>query len=122
AVLTPALYDPLMVMLLALVLRGVAFEFRLRGRKRGKAFWTAAFAGGSLAATLSQGLILGGFMQGFAVRNGVFVGGSLDWLSAYAVLVAVGLVAGYALLGAGWPVLKSENELHGDARRRAWRA
>ena len=122
SVLAPALYDPLMIMLLALVLRGVAFEFRLRGRKRGKAFWTAAFAGGSLVETLSQGLILGGFMQGFAVKDGVFAGGPLDWLSPYAVIVALGLVAGYALLGAGWLVLKSEDELHGDARRWAWRA
>jgi len=122
AVLAPALYDPLMIMLLALILRGVAFEFRLRGRKRGKAFWTGAFAGGSLVATLAQGLILGGFIQGFTVKDGVFAGGPMDWLSPYAVLVALGLVAGYALLGAGWLVLKSENELHGDARRWAWRA
>jgi len=122
SVLAPALYDPLMIMLLALVLRGVAFEFRLRGRKRGKAFWTGAFAGGSLVATLAQGLILGGFMQGFAVKDGAFAGGQFDWLSPYAVLVALGLVAGYTLLGAGWLVLKSENELHGDARRWAWRA
>jgi cytochrome d ubiquinol oxidase subunit II len=122
AVLAPALYDPLMIMLLALVLRGVAFEFRLHGRKRGKAFWTAAFAGGSLTATLAQGLILGGFMQGFTVKDGAFAGGQFDWLSPYAVIVALGLVAGYALLGAGWMILKSEDELHGDARRWAWRA
>ena len=122
AVIAPALYDPLMIMLLALVLRGVAFEFRLRGRQRGKAFWTAAFAGGSLVATLAQGLILGGFIQGFVVKDGAFAGGQFDWLSPYAILVALGLVAGYALLGAGWLVLKSENELHGDARHWAWRA
>jgi cytochrome d ubiquinol oxidase subunit II len=122
AVLMPALYIPVVIMLLALILRGVAFEFRARGRKRGKPFWTAAFAGGSLAATLAQGLILGGFIQGVTVENARFAGGPFDWLTPYTVLVAVGLVAGYALLGACWLVLKSEAELHGDARRWAWRA
>ena len=66
----PALYLPVMLMLLALILRGVAFEFRLHGRARGKRLWTAAFAGGSLAASLAQGLILGGFIQGVRVSPG----------------------------------------------------
>ena len=70
AVMAPALYYPLMIMLLALVLRGVAFEFRLHGRKRGKPFWTAAFAGGSLVATLAQGLILGGLHAGVCGQGG----------------------------------------------------
>ncbi|HEY2661117.1 MAG TPA: cytochrome d ubiquinol oxidase subunit II [Caulobacteraceae bacterium] len=122
AVLTPALYYPVMTMLLALVLRGVAFEFRLHGRKRGKAFWTAAFAGGSLVAALSQGLILGGFIQGVTVRDGAFAGGPFDWLSPYSLVAAAGLVAGYVLLGAGWLMIKSEDELHGDARTWARRA
>jgi cytochrome d ubiquinol oxidase subunit II len=117
AILMPALYLPLMLMLLALILRGVAFEFRLRGRRRGKAAWTAAFAGGSLTATFAQGLVLGGFIQGVRVEGGAFAGGPFDWLTPYTVLVACGLVAGYALLGAAWLVLKSEDELHGDARR-----
>jgi cytochrome d ubiquinol oxidase subunit II len=95
----------------------VAFEFRLHGRKRGKPFWTAAFAGGSLTATVAQGFILGGFIQGLTVRNGAFAGGPFDWLTPYTLLVALGLVCGYALLGAGWLYLKTENELHGDARR-----
>src|SRR6201995_5745165 len=102
AVVAPALYIPVLLMLLALILRGVAFEFRLRGRRRGKAFWTAAFAGGSLIATLAQGLVLGGFIQGVTVRAGRFAGGAFDWLSPYGLLVAAGLVAGYALLGAAW--------------------
>jgi cytochrome d ubiquinol oxidase subunit II len=109
-------------MLLALILRGVAFEFRLRARARGKRFWTAAFAGGSLVATLAQGLVLGGFIQGVTLRGGRFAGATLDWLTPYSVLVAVGLVAGYALLGACWLVWRTEDELHGRARRWAWTA
>lgn len=117
AILGPALYLPLMLMLLALILRGVAFEFRLHGRRRGKALWTAAFAGGSLTAALAQGLVLGGFVQGITVQAGVFAGGPFDWATPYSLLVAVGLVAGYALLGAGWIIWRTEAPLQEDARR-----
>ena len=120
AVLIPAFYLPIMVMLLALVFRGVAFEFRARGRARGRPFWTAAFAGGSTVAALAQGLVLGGFIQGVTIRGGVFAGGPFDWLTPYTVLVAVGLTCGYALLGAAWLVWRTESELHGAARRWAW--
>ena len=116
----PAFYIPIMVMLLALVFRGVAFEFRARGRRRGRQFWTVAFAGGSTVAALAQGLVLGGFIQGVTVRDGAFAGGPFDWLSPYSVLVAVGLACGYALLGATWLVWRTETELHGAARRWAW--
>jgi cytochrome d ubiquinol oxidase subunit II len=116
----PALYIPLILMLLALVLRGVAFEFRARGRTRGRPFWTAAFAGSSLTATFAQGLILGGFIQGVTLRGGAFAGGPFDWLTPYSLLVACGLVCGYALLGACWLIWRTETELHGDARRWAW--
>ncbi|MFI4965143.1 MAG: cytochrome d ubiquinol oxidase subunit II [Caulobacterales bacterium] len=122
AALLPALYIPILVMLLALILRGVAFEFRLRARARGKRFWTAAFAGGSLTATLAQGLVLGGFIQGVTLRDKRFSGGVFDWLTPYSVLVAVGLVAGYALLGACWLIWRTESELHGRARRWAWKS
>jgi cytochrome d ubiquinol oxidase subunit II len=118
--LMPALYIPILLMLMALILRGVAFEFRLRGRRRGKRFWTAAFAGGSFAATIAQGLVLGGFIQGVTLEGGQFAGGPFDWLTPYTVLVAAGLVAGYALLGAAWLIWKTEDELHGRARRWAW--
>ena len=117
AVLMPGLYLPIILMLLALILRGVSFEFRLRGRKHGKAFWTAGFAGGSLTAAFAQGLVLGGFIQGVKVRGGVFVGGAFDWLTPYTLLVACGVVAGYTLLGAGWLMLKTSDQLHGDARK-----
>jgi cytochrome d ubiquinol oxidase subunit II len=122
AAILPALYIPILTMLLALILRGVAFEFRARARARGKRFWTGAFAGGSLVATLSQGLVLGGFIQGVTLRDTRFVGGVFDWLTPYSVLVAVGLAAGYALLGACWLVWRTEDELHGRARRWAWKA
>jgi cytochrome d ubiquinol oxidase subunit II len=116
----PALYIPILLMLMALILRGVAFEFRLHGRRRGKRFWTAAFAGGSIAATLAQGLVLGGFIQGITLQDGRFAGGPFDWLTPYTLLVAVGLLAGYALLGACWLIWRTETELHGRARRWAW--
>ena len=117
SILLPALYLPVTLMLAGLILRGVAFEFRLRGRDRGKRFWTLAFAGGSILATLAQGFVLGGFIQGVTVRGDAFAGGPFDWLTPYTVLVAVGLVAGYALLGAAWLMLKTQDDLHGDARR-----
>ena len=120
AVLMPALYLPIYLMLIALILRGVAFEFRLHGRRRGKAFWTCAFAGGSTVAAFAQGLVLGGFIQGVKVEGTSFAGGPFDWLTGYSLLVACGVVVGYALLGAGWLVLKTEGQLYEDARRWAW--
>src|SRR5690606_24088543 len=80
-------------------------------------FWTQMFAAGSIMATAAQGLILGGFIQGVEVVDGRFAGGTFDWLTPYSLLVAVGLVAGYALLGGTWLMLKTTDDLHGDARR-----
>ena len=117
AILMPALFAPVFLMLLALILRGVAFEFRLRARARGKRFWTAAFAGGSIVAAAAQGLILGGFIQGIVVREGAFAGDQARGRKPYTLLVAAGLVCGYALLGATWLMWKTADELHGDARR-----
>lgn len=111
AALLPALYMPITLMLLALIFRGVAFEFRHHGRKTGKKWWTIAFSGGSIAAAASQGLVLGGFIQGVNVVDGGFVGGPLDWLTPFSLLVAASLVIGYALLGAAWLVFKTEGEL-----------
>ena len=116
AALMPALYAPIILMLLALIFRGVAFEFRHHGRGRGKMLWTAAFAGGSIAAALAQGWVLGGFIQGVRLEKGAFAGGALDWLTPFSVLVAASLVAGYALLGAAWLVFKSEGALFERAR------
>jgi cytochrome d ubiquinol oxidase subunit II len=117
AALMPALYAPVLAMLLALILRGVAFEFRHHGRAAGRRFWTAAFTGGSLAATLAQGLVLGGFIQGVTVSGRAFAGRAFDWATPYSALVAVGLVAGYALLGATWLVWRTEGDLQARARR-----
>jgi cytochrome d ubiquinol oxidase subunit II len=115
SILMPALYLPVGLMLTGLILRGVAFEFRFRGVRRGRRFWTMAFAGGSILAAFAQGLILGGFIQGVRVEGERFAGGPFDWLTPYTLLVAFGLVMGYALLGAAWLVMKTERELQGDA-------
>jgi cytochrome d ubiquinol oxidase subunit II len=117
AALMPAFYLPIILMLLALILRGVAFEFRARGRRRGKRLWTFLFSAGSIAAAVAQGLVLGGLVHGVRLKDGLFVGGAFDWASPYACLTALGLVAGYALLGACWLMIKTRDELHGDARR-----
>ncbi|MDB5416903.1 MAG: cydB [Phenylobacterium sp.] len=122
AALLPALYIPILTMLMALIVRGVAFEFRLNGRQRGKRFWTAAFAAASMTATIAQGLALGGFIRGVTLRNDQFAGGHFDWLTPYSLLVAAGLVAGYALLGATWLVWRTDDDLHARARRWAWTA
>jgi len=122
AALLPALYVPILIMLMALIFRGVSFEFRLRGRRTGKRFWTGAFAHGSIIATLAQGFVLGGFIQGVTLRGGQFAGAPFDWFTSYSVIVALGLVAGYALLGATWLVWRTEGETHERARRFAWAA
>ncbi len=117
SVLMPALYLPVLLMLAGLILRGVAFEFRFRARNRGRKFWTQMFAGGSILTAAAQGLILGGFIQGVTVENERFAGGPFDWLTPYTLLVAAGIVAGYALLGGAWLMMKTRDNLHGDARR-----
>lgn len=117
AALMPAVYIPIILMLLALIFRGVAFEFRHHGRNRGKPFWTAAFAGGSMVAAFSQGLILGAFVQGVDVRDGAFAGGAFDWLTPFSLLVGAAVVAGYSLLGAAWLVFKTQGELFERSRR-----
>jgi cytochrome d ubiquinol oxidase subunit II len=117
AALMPALYFPIILMLLALIFRGVAFEFRHHGRAQGKRWWTIAFAGGSIAATIAQGLVLGGFIQGVTLEDGAFAGGPFDWLTPFSLLVAAALVIGYALLGASWLVFKTQGELFDRARR-----
>ncbi|MES1945029.1 Cytochrome bd ubiquinol oxidase, subunit II (cydB) [Salinisphaera sp. PC39] len=105
----PALYLPLSLMLIALIFRGVAFEFRFKARR--KAGWNAAFNYGSIVATFCQGLTLGAIVQGIEVRGGQYVGGSFDWLSPFSVMTGIALVAGYALLGASWLVMKAEGPL-----------
>ncbi len=107
AVIMPALYLPVIVMLLALVFRGVAFEFRWVA-DTSRPYWNFAFTAGSTLAGFSQGLILGGLIQGIHVENGAFAGGPFDWATPFALLCGLGVVAGYALLGATWLVMKTD--------------
>ena len=116
AIIIPALYFPILVMLLALVFRGVAFEFRFRDAER-KTFWDRGFWYGSTIATLAQGIMLGAFIQGFKVEGRAFSGGAFDFLTPFSILAGIALVFGYALLGAGWLVLKTEGEIQARARR-----
>jgi cytochrome d ubiquinol oxidase subunit II len=116
AIIIPAVYFPIAIMLLALVFRGVAFEFRYRNAEQ-RTFWDHAFTYGSLVATFAQGIVLGAFIQGFAVKGRQFSGGSFDCFTLFSILTGVALVFGYGLLGAGWLILKTEGELQILARR-----
>src|SRR5258707_1305810 len=115
SIIMPAFYLPVIVMLLALVFRGVAFEFRWLG-VTSKPHWTFAFAAGSMLAAFCQGLILGGLVEGIKVENGAFAGGPFDWATPFAVLCGLGLVTGYALLGATWLIIKPEGKITERAR------
>jgi cytochrome d ubiquinol oxidase subunit II len=116
AIIIPALYFPILIMLLSLIFRGVAFEFRYRDQPH-RSFWDHGFAYGSLIATFAQGVVLGAFIQGFQVDGRVFSGSSLDCFTPFSLLTGVCLVFGYALLGAGWLVLKTQDALQAKARR-----
>jgi cytochrome d ubiquinol oxidase subunit II len=109
SIIMPAFYLPLMVMLLALVFRGVTFEFRAIAQR--KPFWNAVFAGGSTLAALCQGFVLGGLVQGIVVENGAYAGGAFDWATPFGLMCALGVVAGYALLGATWLMLKTDGDM-----------
>ncbi len=116
AIIIPAVYFPVLLMLLALVFRGVAFEFRFK-RPWIDGFWTGGFCFGSALAAFAQGAVLGAFIQGFAVEGRDFAGSSWDWLTPFSVLTGVALMLGYGLLGAGWLIIKTEGDLQAWARR-----
>jgi cytochrome d ubiquinol oxidase subunit II len=118
AVIMPALYLPVIVMLLALIFRGVSFEFRAVSKPKHR-LWDIAFFLGSTVAAFAQGLILGGLIQGITVVDGRFGGGSLDWATPFALLCGVGLVVGYALLGATWLIAKTDGPVQVRARSQA---
>jgi cytochrome d ubiquinol oxidase subunit II len=105
-------------MLLALIFRGVAFEFRLRDSEN-KTFWDSAFCYGSAIATFAQGMVVGAFIQGFQVSGRQFSGTSFDFFSPFALLTGIALLFGYGLLGAGWLILKTEGDVQTAARRQA---
>lgn len=111
AIIMPALYFPVLCMLIALIFRGVAFEFRFKASPHRRWIWNYSFTIGSLVATFSQGLILGGFLQGFKIEGRNFAGGAFDWLTPFSIFVGIALICGYALLGAGWLIIKTEGEL-----------
>ncbi|TCD11947.1 cytochrome d ubiquinol oxidase subunit II [Oricola cellulosilytica] len=110
AVVLPALYMPIVLMLLALVFRGVAFEYRWR-TKRWKPVWTGAFFGGSLVAALMQGIALGALVQGIEIENRAYAGGWWDWLTPFSILVGIAVTIGYALLGSTWLMMKTTSHL-----------
>jgi cytochrome d ubiquinol oxidase subunit II len=115
AIIVPAVYFPILLMLLALIFRGLAFEFRYRHSEH-RTFWDHGFALGSALAAFAQGVVLGAFIQGFHVEGRHFAGSSLDFLTPFSVATGLGLAAGYALLGAGWLTLKTEGALQVWAR------
>ena len=122
AIVLPALYAPIIAMMLGLVLRGVAFEFRWRDPAH-RAAWDVAFAAGSTIATFAQGVALGALLQGITVTGRAYGGGWWEWLSPFSLLTGFSLVIGYALLGACWLIWKSEHGLQDKAfRYAAWLA
>jgi cytochrome d ubiquinol oxidase subunit II len=119
AILMPALYMPVILMLLGLIFRGVAFEFRFKATGKSRKIWDYAFHYGSLLAAFMQGMILGAMVRGVQVEGRSFVGGSFDWLNAYSVMTGTALVFGYALLGATWLVMKTDGITQDWARKSA---
>ena len=119
AILMPALYLPIMLMLLGLIFRGVAFEFRFKAEKGDRHLWDVAFHGGSLLAALMQGVILGNFIQGVDVDGRSYAGGPLDWANGFAIVTGFSVVFGYALLGATWLIMKTDGETQKWARKAA---
>jgi len=117
AVFLSAFYFPVLLLLFGLIFRGIAFEFRFRS-KRMRGVWDWGFFLGSTAVAFVQGAAVGAMMRGIPVVDGQYAGGPFGWLHPFPVLTGIGLVLGYALLGAGWLVLKSEGELHDWAYRR----
>ncbi|AJQ50535.1 MULTISPECIES: cytochrome d ubiquinol oxidase subunit II [Pseudomonas] len=111
AVVLEALYLPLILMLIGLIFRGVAFEFRFKATADKRHIWDKAFIGGSLVATFFQGVALGAFLEGFKVVDRHFAGGTLDWLTPFALFCGVGLIVAYTLLGCTWLIMKTEGPL-----------
>ena len=111
SVILSALYLPMILMLAGLIWRGVAFEFRFKADEAHRPFWDKAFAWGSYIATFCQGVALGAFINGFAVSDGAYAGGPIDWLTPFGLFTGLGLLVAYALLGSTWLVMKTEGRL-----------
>jgi cytochrome bd ubiquinol oxidase subunit II len=110
SIMLPALYLPLILMLIGLILRGVAFEFRFKST-RYRWSWDLAFTLGSIVAALMQGLVIGAFVQGFHVIDNKYAGGSFDWLTPFSMVTSLALVSGYVLLSSGWLIMKGDEAL-----------
>jgi len=111
AVVLSAFYLPIIAMLLGLILRGVAFEFRFKASDAGRHWWDKAFIGGSAVATLCQGAILGAYIDGVPVVGREYEAGALHWLTPFSAFTAFGLLVAYALLACTWLILKCDGEL-----------
>ena len=120
AVFLGAFYLPVLLMLFGLIFRGVAFEFRYRS-ERMRPFWDRGFFLGSVLVAFVQGAAIGGLMRGIPVVDNQYAGGSFSWLHPFPIATGVGLVLGYALLGAGWLILKSDGPLRDWAYARLTR-
>lgn len=117
AVIADALTIPLLLMLLGLIFRGVAFEFRFKATESHRAFWDKSFIVGSILATFCQGIVVGAVVSGFQVSGRAFSGSQLDWLTPFNLFCGLGLVITYALLGATWLIMKSEDPLQSRMRQ-----
>lgn len=111
AVVLEALSLPLILMLIGLIFRGVAFEFRFKAKADKRHIWDKAFIWGSLIATFFQGVALGAFLEGFKVVDRHFAGGTLDWLTPFSLFCGLGLIVAYTLLGCTWLIMKTEGPL-----------
>jgi len=124
AIILSGLYLPLIFMLIGLVFRGVAFEFRFKAKENERHLWDKAFIGGSVTAAFFQGVTLGGLLDGIRVSGRSFAGGPLDWVAPFPLLAGIGVMIAYTLLGATWLVMKTEGELQARmiqvARPFAW--
>lgn len=119
AVVLDALSIPLLLMLIGLIFRGVAFEFRFKAKAHEQHLWDKAFIGGSLLATVCQGMALGAFIEGIAVVDRSYAGGALDWLTPFSVFCGLALIVAYTLLGCTWLIMKTDGPLQTQMRRLA---
>jgi len=119
-IIMTGLYLPVTFMLFGLILRGVAFEFRFKAEQR-RYIWDVCFHIGSVVAAFMQGVMLAALVQGLEVKDRLFAGGQFDWLTPFAFVCGIAMIIGYALLGATWLIIKSEDKLQNWARKVAYR-
>lgn len=117
SIIIPAFYIPITFMIIALIFRGVAIEFRFKAKEDHQFIWDYSFHFGSLVATICQGIMLGTFVQGIKVQNGTFSGGAFDWLTPFSIMTGIALVFGYSLLGTTWTIMKTDIKTERWARK-----